>query len=76
MTDKPRRQTLVFGKTVDFQSRNTYISTVRWRSRFKEEYASAHDVRIAVHAWMMYGKTFFAAEISGAMRTTSTMRRC
>jgi hypothetical protein len=41
MTDKPRRQTLVFGKTVDFQSRNTHISTVRWRSRFKEEYASA-----------------------------------
>jgi hypothetical protein len=50
MTDKPRRQTLVFGKTVDFQSRNTHISTVRWRSRFKEEYASAHDVRILEHS--------------------------
>jgi hypothetical protein len=64
MTDQPRRRALVFGKTVDFQSRNTHITTVRWRSRFKEEYASARDVKIAVHAWLQYGKTFFAAEIS------------
>jgi hypothetical protein len=64
VTNQPRRRTLVFGKTVDFQSRNTCISTVRWHSRFKEEYASARDVKVAVHAWLQYGKTFFAGEIS------------
>ncbi|MBB5330410.1 hypothetical protein HDF14_004045 [Edaphobacter lichenicola] len=64
MTDQSRRRALVFGKTVDFQSRNIHISTVRWHSRFKEEYASGRDVKIAVHAWLQCGKTFFAGEIS------------
>jgi hypothetical protein len=66
MTDQSRRRALVFGKTVDFQSRNIHISTVRWHSRFKEEYASGRDVKIAVHAWLQYGKTFFAGRSATA----------
>ncbi len=64
MTDQSSRRALVFGKTVNFQSSNIHIGTVRWHSRFKEEYASGRDVKIAVHAWLQYGKTFFAGEIS------------
>jgi hypothetical protein len=30
MTDQSRRRALVFGKTVNFQSSNIHISTVRW----------------------------------------------
>ena len=44
MADTSLRRIAVFGNTTEFQSRNTHIGTVRWRTRFREEYANAAAV--------------------------------
>jgi hypothetical protein len=58
----PPRRAILFGNTVEFQSRNMRLASVRWHTRLKEQYATEKDARVAAYVWEKKGIALLAQD--------------
>jgi hypothetical protein len=63
MTDTPRYRAEITGHFVQFFSRNPKATTVRWHSRFKEEYHTLRDARAAKEKYEARGKILWPDDL-------------
>jgi hypothetical protein len=63
MTDTPRFRAEVTGHFCQFFSRNTKIRTVRWHSRFKAEYRTLRDAKVAKAKYEESGKILWPDDL-------------
>jgi hypothetical protein len=79
MKPLPRRRSLVHGKRVEFQSRNTPHPSAPWHTRFKLAYASIDDAQKAAGVWQEKGRILFPEDLKPAKthesRLGGSMRR-
>lgn len=66
MTDSSRYRAEVTGHFVQFFSRNTKTTTVRWHSRFKAEYHTLRDARAAKAKYESTGKILWPDDLIAA----------
>lgn len=64
MKKAQRRQAIIYGTTVTFQSRSTRIAGVRWHTRWKDIYLTERDAYVAKSIYEKKGIIIFPNDLA------------